>query len=117
MERDQSRSLCSQLPCWSACLAEKKPEMATLATSTTPIYLEHLSFGLHLESTLHTMLNALFVAQVLKSTSTYLPCGRSVCGCLLLCSLACSTQLILGNNVIKLSRAEAAVKAEHACAK
>ena len=28
---DKSRS---QLPCWSACLAEKKPEMATLATST-----------------------------------------------------------------------------------
>ena len=32
--RDQSRSLCDQLPCWSACLAQKKPEMATLATST-----------------------------------------------------------------------------------
>ena len=34
MARDQSRSWCSQLPCLSACLAERKPEMATLATST-----------------------------------------------------------------------------------
>ena len=34
MARDQSRSRCSQLPCRSACLAQKKPEVAILATST-----------------------------------------------------------------------------------
>ena len=34
MASDQSRSWCSQLPCCSACLAEKKTERATLATST-----------------------------------------------------------------------------------
>ena len=33
MASDQSRSWCSQLPCRSACLAEKKTERATLATS------------------------------------------------------------------------------------
>ena len=34
MARNRSRSWCSQIPCWLACLAEKKPEMAPLATST-----------------------------------------------------------------------------------